>query len=66
MSDREAASAFFRDDDGVIFHAYSTYGRGIDMLNGAHSFIDISPLGRNEDPNDTQSWVRRHDEYAVD
>ena len=66
MSDREAASAFFRDDDGVIFHAYSTYGRGIDMLNGAYNSIDISPLGRNEDPNDTQSWVRRHAEYAVD
>jgi len=37
--------------------------RGIDLLNGAYNFIDISPLGRNEDPGDTQSWVRRHDEY---
>jgi len=66
MSDREAASAFFRDDDGAIFHTYSTYGRGIDLLNGAYNFIDISPLGRNEDPNHTQSWVRRHDEYGGD
>jgi predicted dithiol-disulfide oxidoreductase (DUF899 family) len=63
FSDREAASAFYRDDDGSIFHTYSTYGRGIDLLNGAYNFIDIAPLGRNEDPNHTQSWVRRHDEY---
>jgi len=62
MPDREAASAFYRDDD-AIYHTYSTYGRGIDLLNGAYNFIDISPLGRNEDPGDTQSWVRRHDEY---
>ena len=62
MPDREAASAFYRDND-AIYHTYSTYGRGIDLLNGAYNFIDISPLGRNEDPGDTQSWVRRHDEY---
>ena len=64
MSDREGVSAFYRDDDGRIFHTYSTYGRGIDLLNGAYNFIDLSPLGRHEVPGDTQSWVRRHDEYA--
>jgi predicted dithiol-disulfide oxidoreductase (DUF899 family) len=63
MSDREAASSFYSDDDGTIYHTYSTYGRGIDLLNGTYNFIDISPLGRNEDPDNTQSWVRRHDEY---
>ena len=63
MSDREGASAFYRDSGGNIYHTYSTYGRGIDLLNGAYSFIDISPLGRNEDPEFTQSWVRRRDEY---
>ena len=62
MADREGASAFYRDN-GSIFHTYSTYGRGIDLLNGAYNFIDISPLGRNEDPRNAQSWVRRHDEY---
>jgi predicted dithiol-disulfide oxidoreductase (DUF899 family) len=62
MPDREAASAFYRDN-GAIYHTYSTYGRGIDLLNGTYNFIDLSPLGRNEDPHDTQSWVRRHDEY---
>lgn len=64
FTDREAVSAFYRDDDGAVYHTYSTYGRGIDLLNGAYNFIDLSPLGRNEDPADTQSWVRRHDEYA--
>lgn len=63
MPDREAASAFFRDN-GDIYHTYSTYGRGIDLLNGTYNFIDISPLGRHEDPDNTQSWVRRHDEYG--
>jgi predicted dithiol-disulfide oxidoreductase (DUF899 family) len=63
MSDREGASAFYRDDDGALYHTYSTYGRGIDLLNGTYNFIDISPLGRHEDPQETQSWVRRHDEY---
>jgi predicted dithiol-disulfide oxidoreductase (DUF899 family) len=63
MSDREGASAFYRDSGGNIYHTYSTYGRGIDLLNGAYNFIDISPLGRNEDPQSTQSWVRRRDEY---
>jgi len=62
MPDREGASAFFRDNS-AIYHTYSTYGRGIDLLNGAYNFIDVSPLGRNEDPGHTQSWVRRHDEY---
>ena len=62
MPDRESASAFYRDNS-AIYHTYSTYGRGIDLLNGTYNFIDISPLGRNEDPGDTQSWVRRHDEY---
>lgn len=65
FTDREAVSAFYRDDDGGIFHTYSTYGRGIDLLNSAYNFIDLSPLGRNEDPLEPQSWVRRHDEYAA-
>jgi predicted dithiol-disulfide oxidoreductase (DUF899 family) len=63
MSDREGASAFYRDESGSVYHTYSTYGRGIDLLNGTYNFLDISPLGRNEDPEATQSWVRRRDEY---
>jgi len=65
MSDREGASAFYKDADGAIFHTYSTYGRGIDILNGAYNFIDLTAKGRDEDglPG-TQDWVRYHDRYG--
>ena len=54
-------SVFFKDDHGDIFHTYSTYSRGLDMLNGAYNYIDLAPKGRNEDSG--MSWVRRHDQY---
>jgi predicted dithiol-disulfide oxidoreductase (DUF899 family) len=59
------ASAFYRDAAGTIFHTYSTYGRGIDMLNAAYQWLDIAPKGRDEDrlPH-TMAWVKRRDEYA--
>ncbi len=47
-----------------MFHTYSAYARGIDMLNGAYNFLDLVPKGRDESGQDyTQFWVRRHDEY---
>jgi predicted dithiol-disulfide oxidoreductase (DUF899 family) len=56
-------SAFFRDGD-QIFHSYSAYARGIDMLNGAYHYLDIAPKGRDEDglpfPMD---WVRHRIAY---
>jgi predicted dithiol-disulfide oxidoreductase (DUF899 family) len=63
LEDREGISVFYRDDGGNVFHTYSTYGRGIDMVNGAYHFIDLTPKGRDEPAGDTQFWVRRHDEY---
>jgi predicted dithiol-disulfide oxidoreductase (DUF899 family) len=54
-------SVFYRDKDGAIYHTYSTYARGGDVLIGAHTFLDMTPLGRNEAT--TMDWVRRHDEY---
>jgi predicted dithiol-disulfide oxidoreductase (DUF899 family) len=62
--DMPGASAFTRDERGSIFHTYSTYGRGIDTLNGAYQYIDLAPKGRNEAglPH-PMSWVRFHDEY---
>jgi predicted dithiol-disulfide oxidoreductase (DUF899 family) len=64
MPDREGASVFYRDDTGAIFHTYSTFSRGIDMLNGAYHFIDLVPKGRDEDGLEgTQAWVRYHDRY---
>ena len=64
MSDREGVSVFFKDDAGAIFHTYSTYGRGIDMLNTAYNYLDLVPRGRDEDDRPNQWWVRRHDEYV--
>ena len=46
-------------DDGVVYHTYSTYARGLDALWGAYQWLDRAPLGRNE----TDFWWRRHDEY---
>ncbi|MDB5039701.1 MAG: CalU12 protein, partial [Candidatus Eremiobacteraeota bacterium] len=57
-------SVFFRDGDGAVYHTYSSYGRGIDILNGAYNYIDLTPKGRDEGER-SQSWVRRHDEYGV-
>ena len=58
------ASVFARSDAGEVFHTYSTYARGLDMLNGAYHFLDIAPKGRDEDGLEwKQAWVRRHDEY---
>ena len=57
-------SVFHKDADGNIFHTYSTYERGLDMLNGAYHILDLLPKGRDEKGlKFTQEWVRRHDEY---
>ncbi|BCP54275.1 hypothetical protein K32_28920 [Kaistia sp. 32K] len=54
-------SVFYKDPDGRIFHTYSSYARGGDMLIGTHHFLDMTPKGRNE--RSTMDWVRRHDRY---
>jgi predicted dithiol-disulfide oxidoreductase (DUF899 family) len=62
--ERPGLSAFYQDG-GEIFHTYSTYARGLDMLVGAYNFIDMSPLGRNEQGlKNTMAWVRHHDKYG--
>ncbi len=55
-------SVFYRDDDGAIYHTYSTYARGLDMLNGAYHLLDLVPKGRDE-AGRGMDWLRRHDEY---
>lgn len=62
MSEAPGASVFFKDGEGRIFHTYSTYARGIDMLNVAYHYMDLVPKGRDEDGRG-QFWVRRRDEY---
>ena len=63
LPDREGISVFYRDEDGNLFRTYSTYARGIDMLNAAYNYIDLVPKGRDEQGRAPQFWVRRHDEY---
>ena len=55
-------SVFYRDRNGDIYHTYSTYSRGIDFLNGAYNYIDLTPKGRDEGTQ-IMSWLRRHDQY---
>jgi predicted dithiol-disulfide oxidoreductase (DUF899 family) len=63
-TDREGISTFYKDGNGAVFHTYSCYARGIDMVNGAYHFLDLAPKGRDEDSLDfTQAWVRYHDQY---
>ena len=54
-------SVFAKNEPGEIFHTYSTYSRGVDMLNGAYNYIDLSPKGRDEESG--MSWLHRHDQY---
>jgi predicted dithiol-disulfide oxidoreductase (DUF899 family) len=50
--------------DGIVYHAYSTYARGVEQLIGTYRFLDLAPLGRNEEGLDSPAaWWRRHDEY---
>ena len=64
-SEREGVSVFYKDPAGRVFHTYSAYARGIDMLNVAYHYLDLVPKGWDEEDNDfPQFWVRRHDEYG--
>jgi len=57
-------SIFYKGNRGDIFHTYSSYGRGPDLLIGAYNWLDLTPKGRNEDGN-MGSWMKRHDEYEA-
>jgi len=59
------ASVFYKDGAGNIFHTYSSYGRGLDMMIGAYNWLDLAPKGRDEDGLAyTMAWVRHHDKYS--
>jgi predicted dithiol-disulfide oxidoreductase (DUF899 family) len=61
--EQPGASVFLRDGDRV-YHTYSTYGRGLDLLVGAYNYLDLVPKGRDEDAfGFTMEWVRHHDRY---
>src|SRR5437867_8508006 len=55
----------FLKDGGRIYHTYSTYERGLDMLNVAYHYMDLVPKGRDEGDGGATAWVRRRDEYRA-
>ncbi len=58
-------SVFYKNEPGEIFHTYSTYMRGLDILLTAYNVIDLTPKGRNEDGlTFPMAWVRHHDRYG--
>ncbi|MES0811164.1 DUF899 domain-containing protein [Roseibium sp. SCPC15] len=60
-------STFLKLEDGRIGHSYSTYGRGLDILNMAYNLLDLTPMGRHEEGlSYPMAWVRRRDMYGVD
>ena len=59
-------SVFYKDADGVVFHTYSTYGRGVELLMGTYRILDLVPKGRDEDHlGFAMEWVRHHDRYGT-
>jgi predicted dithiol-disulfide oxidoreductase (DUF899 family) len=60
------ASVFYKNGTGEIFHTYSSYARGLDLLLGAYNYLDLTPKGRDEDAlGFTMAWVRHHDRYGA-
>jgi predicted dithiol-disulfide oxidoreductase (DUF899 family) len=58
-------SVFYRDEHGEVFHTYSAYARGLDLLVGAYNYLDLAPRGRDEGKLAfTMAWVRHHDRYG--
>jgi predicted dithiol-disulfide oxidoreductase (DUF899 family) len=57
-------SVFFKDDANEVFHTYSTYGRGVEVMMGTYNMLDLTPKGRDErDVEYKMDWVRHHDRY---
>lgn len=63
IDEREGVSAFYKEKGGAVYHTYSSYARGIDLLNTTYNFLDLTAKGRDENPEHSQDWVRYHDEY---
>ncbi len=66
MEEGPGLSVFYKDADGQIFHTYSTYQRGLDILLTTYNYLDMTPKGRDEEgmtPH-AMAWVRHHDRYA--
>jgi predicted dithiol-disulfide oxidoreductase (DUF899 family) len=65
-SERPGLSVFAKDDEGAVFHTYSCYSRGLDMLNAGYHLLDLVPKGRDEAGLPyNQAWVRHRDRYGI-
>ena len=59
-------SVFHKDSDGSVFHTYSVYGRGVELMMGTYRILDLTPKGRDEDQFEhSMEWVRYHDSYGT-
>lgn len=59
-------SVFYKDDAGELFHTYSTYGRGVEVMMSAYNLLDLTPKGRDErDVSHKMAWLRHHDRYTT-
>jgi predicted dithiol-disulfide oxidoreductase (DUF899 family) len=65
IEERSGDSVFYKDESGQIFHTYSTFGRGDEMLDTAYMYLDLTPKGRNETGphGNLMDWVKHHDRY---
>jgi predicted dithiol-disulfide oxidoreductase (DUF899 family) len=66
MTDLPGISAFVKGDDGAVYHSYSCFARGLDLMNPAYNYLDLTAFGRQEDGLPfPMNWVRLRDEYAA-
>ncbi|MEM8688192.1 MAG: thioredoxin family protein [Pseudomonadota bacterium] len=66
VTEAPGISIFIKSNDGTVYHTYSCYARGLDMLNVTYQYLDLLPKGRDEgDLPHPMAWVRRHDEYGA-
>jgi predicted dithiol-disulfide oxidoreductase (DUF899 family) len=64
--EQPGVSVFYKDQSGDVFHTYSTYGRGVEVMMGTYRMLDLTPKGRDEAPGRGMAWVRHHDRYQQD
>ncbi len=63
-SEAPGISVFYKDANGDVFHTYSTYGRGVEVVMGTYRILDMVPKGRDEDDlSFPMAWIRYHDRY---
>lgn len=64
MEDLPGLSAFYKER-AAVYHTYSTYARGIELVNATYNFLDLTAKGRDEGSKRPMDWVRYHDKYPA-